>query len=227
VTKPWLAVAITTAGCLVASDGNEKPRLAATSSDRPTQAALRFEQNEGQFDVRARYVARARNATVFLTDDGAVLSLHRPGAPDSALEIRVARGKVAPPRATEVLETRTSYFLGNDATRWRSGVPTFARVRYEQVLEGVDLVFHGDRGELEYDLVVAPHADPSGIVMEFSGAQNLSLADDGDLEIGLAQGTLVQHAPHVHQRDHHEHAEDVPARFRLLDGGAVAFEVGA
>src|SRR5689334_221520 len=52
----------------------------AASSSAPSHATsrqlpLRFEVNRGQFDSRARFVARQGNMTLFLTDEGAVMAV--------------------------------------------------------------------------------------------------------------------------------------------------------
>jgi hypothetical protein len=49
-------------------------------------------------------------------------------------------------------------------------IPTFARVEYREVYPGVRLVYHSTQGQLEYDFIVAPGADPAGIRMAFAGA---------------------------------------------------------
>src|SRR5947209_2813843 len=45
---------------------------------------LSFEANEGQTDSEVKFVSVTRNYTVFLTPTGAVLSLKKPAAPESA-----------------------------------------------------------------------------------------------------------------------------------------------
>ncbi len=65
--------------------------------------------------------------------------------------------------ALSPLPGKTHYFLGNDPRRWRSDVPTFARVRYAAVYPGVDVVYYGNQRQLEYDFIVAPGADPRRI----------------------------------------------------------------
>jgi len=65
------------------------------------------------------------------------------------------------------LPGKTNYFLGNDPKKWRTNVPTYAQVKYQGVYPGVDLVYYGNQGgQLEYDFVVAPGADPSAIVLD-------------------------------------------------------------
>jgi hypothetical protein len=66
----------------------------------------------------------------------------------------------------DALRGRSNYFIGNDPTKWRTSVPQYAKVRYEGVYPGVDLVYYGNQRQLEYDFVVAPGADPRAIRFE-------------------------------------------------------------
>ena len=61
---------------------------------------------------------------------------------------------------TDALPGKSNYLIGRDSSRWHTDVPQFARVRYSQVYPGVDLVYYGKQGELEYDFQVAAGADP-------------------------------------------------------------------
>ena len=56
---------------------------------------------------------------------------------------------------------KSNYFIGNDPAKWHRDIPQFARVRYRNVYPGVDLVYYGNQGRLEYDFEVAPGSDPS------------------------------------------------------------------
>ena len=61
------------------------------------------------------------------------------------------------------LPGKSNYFIGNDPKKWRTNVATYAKVKYRGVYPGVDLVYYGHEGQMEYDFVVAPGADPSAI----------------------------------------------------------------
>jgi hypothetical protein len=61
------------------------------------------------------------------------------------------------------LEGKSNYFIGNDSAKWRRNIPTYARVKYQEVYSGVDLVYYGNQRQLEYDFVLAPGADPKQI----------------------------------------------------------------
>ena len=92
-----------------------------------------------------------------------------------------------------------NYFIGNDPSKWHTGVPTYARVRYSVIYFGVDLVYYGNQRRLEYDFVVAPGVDPKSIRMRLSRANGLRLGGDGNLVMATAGGALEFHKPEVHQ----------------------------
>jgi hypothetical protein len=55
---------------------------------------------------------------------------------------------------------------------------TYSRVQYSSVYPRIDLVFHGQPRPLEYELVVAPGANPAPIRLSF-GAADLKLKGQG------------------------------------------------
>jgi len=69
----------------------------------------------------------------------------------------------------EELPGKSNCFIGNDPKKWRTNVPTYAKVKYKDVYPGVDLVYYGNQGgQLEYDFVLAPGADPRSIQLAVS-----------------------------------------------------------
>jgi hypothetical protein len=43
-------------------------------------------------------------------------------------------------------------------------------VAYKDIYPGIDLHFHGEQRQLEYDFILSPGADPTLIQMGFDGA---------------------------------------------------------
>jgi hypothetical protein len=98
------------------------------------------------------------------------------------------------------LPGRSNYFIGNDPKKWRTNVPSYSRVKYLGVYPGVDLLYYGNQGQLEYDFVVAPGADPSQIKLSFAGADGLRVdAASGDLVLNLGDNDVHFRKPIVYQ----------------------------
>ncbi len=194
---------------------------------------LAFEPNHGQFDAGIRFVLRGRGYMLALTDEGALLSIRGSrtrgpaGQSDEPAMVRLSLDGALPssPVADEALPGIVNYFIGNDQTRWLSGVPTYGRVRYAAVQPGIDLVYYGRDGALEYDLVVAPGADPSQLAMRIDGADDISRDDTGNLVLSTAAGLLTMRVPEVYQQ-FGEQRRSVDARYSLDETGRVAFELG-
>jgi Domain of unknown function DUF11/Beta-propeller repeat len=202
---------------------------------------LIFEPNVGQgnlepTDSRARFVTHGSGYSMVLGNEGAILSLvtkTRSTSSSSPSESRVrtlgmklaGASPNASLSAVDPLPGKSNYFIGNNPAKWRTGVPQFARVRYENVYPGINLVFYGNRGHLEYDFQVAPSGDPSRAELEFSGAEKLELKD-GSLVIRGQNGNVRLDAPSVYQ-EIDGRKQTVEGTFVLRAANRVGFAVGA
>jgi Beta-propeller repeat len=107
--------------------------------------------------------------------------------------------------ATDELPGKSNYLVGNDPKKWRTNVPNYARVEYRHVYPGVNLVYYGNQGQLEYDFVVAPGADPSQIAIELRTVQSKiqnpksKIDGNGDLLVQADAGEVRFHKPVVYQ----------------------------
>jgi len=129
------------------------------------------------------------------------------------------------PIGTDPLPGVANYFIGNSPSAWHTNIPTFRQVRYASVYKGVDLVYYGKQGQLEYDFVVAPGASTAPIRMHFDGAQSLALTPSGDLTIAAQHGSVVFKRPVVYQ-DINGLRSPVEGRFELLAGNKIGFTIG-
>ena len=107
-----------------------------------------------------------------------------------------------------------------------TNIPTYRRVRCEQIYPGIDAEFYGDRGNLEYDLIVAPHADSSVVTLAWKYAKRIQLDRDGDLIVDTPSGALRQHRPLVYQVSRRER-KIVHADYALAGNNAVRLSLGA
>jgi hypothetical protein len=236
----WIAIAGAAALSVSGGAGTDPSRAAATPVSRSEadkarslrisrsygQMPLSFEANQGQTDPQVRFLSRGSGYSLFLTPTEAVLALKKPSAaPTVRMKLRGANP--APPvRGLEQLPGKSNYFLGNDRTKWRAGVSHFARVEYRDVYPGVNLLYYGNRRQLEYDFVVSPGADPKAIVLAFEGIRGLAIDATGDLLLKVEGGEIRQHKPLVYQETQGKR-EAVAGRYVVKAAREVGFEVGA
>lgn len=204
---------------------------------------LFFEPNQGQTAPQVKFLARGSGYGLFLTSDEAVLELHRPvslqhlkgnakPAANSVIRMRLD-GANSGARVAGVsrLAGKSNYFIGNDPSKWRQNIPQFGRVEYQAIYQGVDLVYYGNEGQLEYDFRVAPGADPKQIALKFDGAK--TRIDGGDLILSTASGDVRFHAPRVYQPAVTESGQvqanggkTIAGSFRQLADNKIGFAIG-
>lgn len=141
------------------------------------------------------------------------------------LRMRLAGARLSQPEGLERLPGTVNYILGNQPSQWHTGIPTYSRVRYSGVYRGIDLVYYGNRQQLEYDFIVAPGADPSAIRMDFAGVRGISIDAAGALRIAMRDGSLAFHSPVLYQVIGGK-KKTVAGRFLLRAGNTVGFEAG-
>ncbi len=229
----------TTVNANAAKANWQKPAGRQAVSPRAVSLPMFFEPNLGQTDPRVKFLARGAGYGLFLTGGEAVLEL-QPSVPSSQFSVlsssspanAVIRMKLdganssARVSGSSPLPGKSNYFIGNDPSKWRHDIPQFARVEYEAVYPGVDLVYYGDQGQLEYDFRVAPAADPSQIALSFQGASaSIDSGDSGDLVLSTAKGDVRFHAPRVYQQEGNNQ-KTIAGSFRQIADNRIGFSVG-
>jgi uncharacterized protein (TIGR03437 family) len=178
-----------------------------------------FEANQGQTDKRVQFLSRGPDRTLFLTSTEAVLSVKH-----EVIRMKVAGSNPASKaQGAERRIAKSNYFTGRDPAKWLTGVSNYGRVRFAGIYPGIDLVYYGREGQLEYDWIVKPGADPSKIRLRFEGVQTMRVAGNGDLVLKTASGEIREKKPLIYQG---EKSQQIPGRY-ILHGPEAAFEVGA
>lgn len=254
--------------------GNDSPPLnfprqagaKALSGARISQivgsAPLRFEPFEGSSATDPQFLARGFGYALFFLPTDVVFSTRgvfsssRAGAGELRDLVRLKFAGSNPATRLEGLERlpgKSHYFLGNDPTHWRTNVPHFARIKYDQLYPGIDLVFYGNQQRFEYDFIVAPGIDPSVIAFSLEGASgtrkrlNARVDASGEVVIPAGAGELRLRKPLVFQREPNAgHAltsiaaettnarlspialrREIDGRYVARGGGRFGFELGA
>ena len=211
---------------------------------------MSFEANEGQTDSQVEFLARGQGYTLYLKPTEAVLSLTKssavPQIPDLATAIDGALEssgpKAEPPTVLSMqlvganasakvmgrdqLPGKTNYLIGNDPAQWRTNISNFSSVQYQNIYPGIDLLYYGNQGQLEYDFIVAPGSDPRVISLGFNGAHQLTLDAQGNLVVKVDGGQVDLLAPVIYQ-EFNGVRSTISGNYTLFGDNTAGFEVGA
>jgi hypothetical protein len=209
---------------------------------------LSFEQNQGQADSQVRFLSRRAGFSAFFKENEADFVLARQstgrestsqalvrenagqhGGPSTAdlLRMRLLNANSATTLSgTDRLPGAVNYFVGSDPANWHTGLPTFAQLKYAGVYPGIDLVYHGSGGRLEFDFQVAPGANANAIQFRFEGARKLKLDRQGNLVIIASNGDISFQKPVVYQSAGNGDSESIAGSFRISAGNTVHFAIG-
>ena len=200
----------------------------AAPPDSGETSGIRFERNVGQADSGYGFIAHGHQQSILLSAAESVIEL-RGSKKTKARFIHASfaggRSNVEP-QAEQPLSGRVNYLIG-DSKKWHTDIPTFGAVRFPNVYPGVDVVYHGNRGNLETDFVVQPGGDPESIRIKVGGADQVQLESDGSLSARADKRTLSWKKPTLYQVGAHGQKSRVEGRFRFESNGSVGFEVGA
>ncbi len=192
--------------------------MSVRASEIASPAIQKYAKLPLSFERRGdrEFVARAQAYAIDIQGARATIVLPAPGA-SQTVGMEFINGRQVAATPARELPGKVNYILGKDARQWRLGLPTYERVTYRDLYPGIDVAYYGNQQQLEFDLILKPGADARRIRMRFTGAGKLAI----DLSGSLILGDLRLKVPTVIQG-----RKTVPARYRVLANGEVAFEVG-
>lgn len=185
---------------------------------------MSFEPNVGQVPGDARFVSHGRGYTVLLTDQGATVQMHKKGAPTS-FRMKLLGSKPASASAADQLPGHSNYYIGSDPSKWHVGVPQFGKVVYQGVYDGIDEIYYGRQGQMEFDLSLVPRANLKQVRVGFEGIDRLELNRAGHLVLHLQDGEVSLKAPVAYQIIDGQ-KRPVEVAWRQVSASEAAFRAG-
>jgi photosystem II stability/assembly factor-like uncharacterized protein len=234
----------------LASGPSSAPPSQATKAeiaDHYGKLPLNFEANEGQTDAEVKFISHGPGYNLFLTSTGAVLTLRQPrpqadpfksptptekkpsDQPPGASVLRlkmIGANPHAQARGEEPLPGKINYLIGDDPQKWHINIPTYGKVYYTDVYPNVNLVYYGNRTELEYDFIVAPGGDVQAISFQVEEAERMKLDEAGDLHLAAKQSEVVLRKPVIYQLTDQGERREVKGEY-VIKGKEVRFKTEA
>lgn len=176
-----------------------------------------FVPNQGQWEFPFLYKGLSTHADIFLEKNGVTYLVGDEANPHKMHEWKEATTKpdvtlkyhaykvvwsgaqtTATTKGSKQQAGYHNYYLGNNANNWKTEVPLFGNIDYENVYPNIDVHFGSEKGHLKYDFIVKPGADVNDIVLEFEGLNKMSL-HDGNLLLHTSVGIVQEAAPYAFQ----------------------------
>jgi len=198
-----------------------------------SQSQFEFVPNGGQWNPSVMYKADVPSGAVFLKEDGLKYSFydaaffhnvhegHDPGnrLHFHAFEINFV-GSLKPKCALNDLQEGTiNYYLGQDESKWASGLKAGTEVVYKDIYKDIDFRIYNKAGDLKYDFIVKPGGKVSDIRLSIKGLDQLFIKDDR-LHMVTSLGTLIDEKPLTFSRE----SGVIKSKY-VLEGDQVSFWV--
>lgn len=187
---------------------------------------LSFEPNTGQAAGDVAFVAHGPGVSLLFAAKEIVFAdcnaAAGPRCSTQLLRMRFHTG--APARLVgEGKGGKANYYIGSSPALWRTGIPMYRALRYRSIYPGIDAVFHGSDGQVEYDFVVAPGANPSFISLELSGA--VANIENGELLLSTNGRQFRFKRPEIYQEMSGTRRSIAGGYLRHADG-RIGFRIG-
>src|ERR1700722_1806172 len=187
---------------------------------------LYFEANPGQAGSPARFLARGRDAQFLIAPTETQFILRKSATESATVRMQFIGANVQAQISGDAeLAGKINYLTGNNPAQWRSGIPTFSKIRIEEIYPGIGLIYYGNQRQLEYDFDIATGANPNAIAIRFDGADKISLNAQGGLTLALGNDETRQPKPLIYQTSGGVQKE-ISGGYKILDSHTVAFSVG-
>ena len=213
------------------------------SSNSSALQKLSFVENRGQWDSRCLYRSALQGGNAFFAekdrftyvfvDSRALAAFHHTetGNPDEQAPLNAhalrmifkGANRNAVVSGEDKRNYHHNYMLGNKRGNWQGNVPVFAKIRYENIYEGISINMYEERATLKYDYLVKAGADPYAISIEFEGAEEIQVKGR-DLEVKTAVGSLLESIPYAYQEIEGRRTE-VSCTYMFRNDGTIGFSI--
>lgn len=198
-----------------------------------------FIPNNGQWAGEFDYKTNLSSGAVFFDKSG-FYSLVAPGeghhlhslnnhksTPEAQKAVNIRMDWVGAQTKNLTPENATTYYhnyiLGKDPSLWKTRVPVYKALVYEDIYPGIDAKYYSIDGQFKYDLFLDPGSNASSIKMKYTGISSLSVSRN-HLTIKTALGELEEWIPEAYQ-EIGDHKKKINCYY-VLEGNTVGFRLG-
>jgi hypothetical protein len=185
---------------------------------------ITFIPNAGQLTGDVRYYAQGSGYAFAFTRTGVRLGFQSKKQAD-ALTLNFLKASPNPVVKGQAQGPGRVNYLAGDQREWRTGLPTYGRLVYQDLWPGIDMVFRGEGSRLIYEFMVKPGGRVEDIRLQYTGQKALSLDASGNLVARTALGMLKDEPPATYQLDGGRRVP-VASAFEISGAADYGFSIG-
>jgi hypothetical protein len=182
-----------------------------------------FEPNRGQAEDGTLFIAHTADGIVELQPNGVMIDQRTSDGSESFV-LRFHGSLGAKVEEEKGGDGSSNYYFGGAVPRKIERIPLYRSIRYVGIYPGIDAVFHGNRGKLEYDFEIAPGTDPQQLRIDLASNQTATVNADGSLEITSNKHSIRLLRPRAFQSNG-AGATDVAVAYALVKAHEVGFRL--
>lgn len=149
-----------------------------------------------------------------------------PGIRSHAYRVQFVGGATNPQIVPDKVSSGYSnYIIGNDPSKWTSNVKSCQAVIYKNVYPNIDVRYYSEGGRLKYDIIVNPGGNANDIVMQYDGADKLSIKNS-ELVIKTSVGNVRELYPYTYQFDKIHGKQETSCAYKIEGKNRVRFKTG-
>ena len=189
-----------------------------------------FTKNQGQLDNDDIYFTYSTQDKSFGFLESSLLirltkNLDNEENISSIVKITFENSNKVIPIGKEELSHKSNFFIKKDSSKWRSNVPNYEIIVYENIYDGIDLIYYFNEKGLKYDWNIKPYANANNIIERFEGVDSLNINSDGGIYIKTESGELSEEKPYSYQKIKDKTIK-VDVNFRRVGKNCLTYNLG-
>ncbi len=221
----FLSLIITTISSIKITWAQENIRNKVTK-EYITDNQIIFEENLGQLDKDVKFYTRSNKFVVYLYDEGIVFVCNKSETKD-----RISYFKfnfINTEENVEVvginqLRAKSNYIYESVDDNYKD-ISNYSKVMYKNIYKGIDLIFYESNGDIKYDFIVKPGANPNDINIEVEESDEMRLDNNGNLIVSLDNEVLLSEKPYIYQMDG-KLSKEIKGNYQLLNEKNIRFKI--
>jgi gliding motility-associated-like protein len=200
----------------------------------------RFEENRGQWNNAVKFKTDLINGALFFESNGITTVFtnlssvsekahHLKEIEKNALQVKEEAYRcvfIGSNKNVSIIKNGQStctrnYFVGSDKAHWASNVLLYDEIIYQNLYNGIDLIYISNTANIKYDVLVHAGADAGAYKVNYEAHKKLYIDKSGNLICSNSLGQITEQKPFSYQIINGKKVE-VKTRFEL-ENESVSF----